>query len=88
MRIVRRVAERAVDPLLQLLREDVLEPVGLVVNVVHVKAEGLGEIELEQTVVADHLHGDTLTGGGQADAFVGRVIDELEGGELLHHLAR
>jgi hypothetical protein len=37
--VVRREAERAVDPGLELLRQDVLEPVGLVVDVVDVDAE-------------------------------------------------
>ncbi len=40
MRIVRRVAEHAVDPLLQLLRQDVLQSLRLVVDVVHVQRYG------------------------------------------------
>ena len=60
MRVVRRVAERAVDPLLELLRDHVLEPVGLVVDVVDVEAERLRQVELEQPVVADHLERDPL----------------------------
>ena len=55
MRVVRRVAERAVDPRLELLREHVLEAVGLVVDVVDVEAERLREVELDQPVVADDL---------------------------------
>jgi hypothetical protein len=63
MRIVGRKTERVVDPGLELFREHVLEPIGLVVDVVNVETEGLGEIELEQPVVADHLHGDQLARG-------------------------
>src|SRR6185437_11733915 len=53
VRIMGREAERPVDPGLQFLRKHVLEPVGLVVNVVDMDAECLGEIELEQAMVAD-----------------------------------
>ena len=60
MRVVRREAERPVDPRLELLRDDVLEPVGLVVDVVDVQAERLREVQLEQAVVADHLERDAL----------------------------
>src|ERR1700747_2320948 len=42
VRIGRRKAEHPVDPALHLLREDVLEPVRLVVDVVDVDAERLG----------------------------------------------
>jgi len=56
----------------------VLEPVGLVVDIVDVKTEGLGEVELEQPMVADHLDRDALACGREADALVGRVVDELE----------
>ena len=41
VRVVRREAELLVDPRLELLREDVLEPVGLVVHLVDVDAERL-----------------------------------------------
>jgi hypothetical protein len=60
MRIVRREPERAVDTRLELLRDHVLEPVGLVVHVVDVQAERLGQVQLEQPVMANHLDGDAL----------------------------
>jgi hypothetical protein len=63
MRIVRRETECAVDSRLQLFRENVLEPVGLVVDIVDVKTEGFGEVELEQPMVADHLDRDALASG-------------------------
>ena len=55
MRVVRRVAELGRDQLLELLGEDVLEHLGLVVHAVPGHAERLGEVELEQAVVAQHL---------------------------------
>ena len=51
VRVVRREAEGAVDPLLQLLGDHVLEPVGFVVDRVDMEAECLGEVQLEQAVV-------------------------------------
>ncbi len=61
VRIVCRIAERLVDALLELFRESVLEPVGLVVDVVDVQPERLREVQLEQPVVTDHLERDALT---------------------------
>src|SRR6266540_4647373 len=48
VRVMRGEAERAVDPGFELLGEDVLEPVGFVVDGVDVQAERLRQIELEQ----------------------------------------
>ena len=87
MGIVRRETEHAVDPLLQLLREHVLEPLGLVVDVVHVEPQRLGQVQLQQPMVADDLECDLLPRGGQRYATVRLVNGELEGGELLHHCA-
>jgi hypothetical protein len=75
MRIVRREAERTVDPRLELLGDHVLEPVCLVVDVVDVHAERLGEVELEQPVVADHLDRHPLTRLRQARTAVGLMIE-------------
>src|SRR5690348_7108818 len=83
VRIVRGEAERAVDPGLQLLRKDVLEPVGLVVDVVDVHVERLGKVELEQPVVADDLEGNPFAGGRQRAAAVRGVLGEPERGQLL-----
>ena len=49
----RRVAELGGDQLLELLGEDVLEHLGLGVHAIPRHAERLGEVELEQAVVAD-----------------------------------
>ena len=88
MRIVCREAERAVDPGFELLRQRVLEPVGLVVHVVDADPERLREVQLEQPVVPDHLERHLLAGVRERDAPVGSVLGQPERGELLHHRAR
>ncbi len=55
MRVVGREAQGFVDPLFELLRDHVLEPLRLVVHVLHVQAEGFREIQLEQAVMPDDL---------------------------------
>ena len=88
MWVVRREAERSVDSRLELLRQGVLEPVGLIVDVLDVEPKGLGQVELEQPVVANHLDRDPLARSGETNALVGRVFDEVERRQLLDHLAR
>lgn len=85
MGVVGRMPERAVDALLQLLGDDVLEPVGLGVDVVDRETERVGEVELEQPVVPDHLERDALARLGQAGPPVGLVLEQVEDGELLDH---
>ena len=63
MRVVRRVAERAVDPGLELFGEDVLEPVGLRMDGLDRDPERLRQVELEQPVMADDLQRDSLPAG-------------------------
>src|SRR5436305_11323279 len=58
VRVVCREAERAVDARLELLRDHVLEAVSLVVHRVDMQAECLGEVELQQPVMANHFEGD------------------------------
>ena len=65
MRVVRRVAELGGDQLLELLGEDVLEHLGLVVDAVPRHAERLGEVELEQPVVAQDLERDPRAPAGE-----------------------
>jgi hypothetical protein len=62
VRVVRGEAERLVDPFFELLRDCVLELVGLFVHVVDVHTERLRQIELEQPVVPDHLDRNALAG--------------------------
>src|SRR5581483_3645533 len=88
VRVVGGEAERAVDPRLELLRDHVLEPVGLGVDRVDVQAQRLRQVELEQAVVADHLHGDALARLRQPRAAVRHVLEQAERRELLHHRRR
>ena len=78
VRVDRRVAELGRDQRLELLGEDVLEDLGLGVHAIPGHVERLGEVELEQAVVADDLERDPLAVGGQLDALVGHVVDQAE----------
>ena len=60
----------------ELRRDRVLQHLGLLVHAVPGHAERLGEVELEQAVVAQHLERDALARRGQAHAVVGLVRDE------------
>ena len=86
--VVGGVAELGGDARLEVLGDDVLERLGLVVHAVPRHAEVLGEVELEQPVVAQHLERDALAGPGQLDALVGDVRGEAALGELLDHRRR
>ena len=87
VRVVRRVAERRVDPRLELLREHVLEPVGLGVHLVERHAEAVRQEQLEQPVMPQHLERDAPARLGQRHAAVRHAHDEPVGGELLRHRA-
>ena len=65
-----------------------LEDLGLGVDAVPRHVERLGEVELEQAVVADDLERHALAGLGELDALVGHVADEAEAVELLDHPRR
>ena len=65
-----------------------LEPVRLGVHLVETEAERLGEIELEETVVPDHLQRDSFAGGRQLGAAVALVLHEAERGQALDHRGR
>ena len=58
MRIDGRVAQARRDQLLELLGEHVLEHLGLGVHAIPGHSELLGEEQLEQPVVAQHLERD------------------------------
>ena len=53
-----------------------LEPVGLGVHLVERQPERVGEILLEQAVVAEHLERDLSAGLGQRHAAIGHAHDE------------
>src|SRR6185295_14239595 len=58
---------------------------GLLVYAVPRHVELLGEVELEQPVVAQHLERHLLAGRGELHAAVGHVLGQAELGELLDH---
>ncbi len=80
VRVVARLAELGRDQQLQLLGDVVLEHLGLLVHAVVGHAQGLGEVGLDQAVVADHLERDLLAGRGQGHSLVGEVVDQAESG--------
>ena len=73
MRVVARFAELGGDQLLELLGDVVLEHLGLLVDAVARHPQRLGEVGLDQPVVADHLERHPLPRRGQADPLVGDV---------------
>ena len=79
VRVVGREAELAVDARLELLREHVLEPFGLLVDVVDRDAELLGQELLEQPVVPDHLDRGPLALLRERDAAVALVRARARG---------
>ena len=88
MRVDGRIAEGLVDPRLELLREHVLEPVRLGVNLVERHPERVRQVALEQAMVPQHLERAQPPLVGQHHAAVGRPLDEAELGEPLHHRGR
>ena len=88
MRVARRVAELGGDQVLELLGEHVLEHLGLGVHAIPRDPEALGQVELEQPVVADDLERHLLPALGQPHALVGLVRDQLELAQLAHHARR
>ncbi len=79
------VAELGGDQLLEVVGEHVLEHLRLGVHTVPRHAQGLGEVALEQAVVADHLERDAASVSGEADATVGGVGDQAELVEAPQH---
>ena len=88
MGIALGVAERCVDARLDLLREVVLEAIGLGVHLVPAEPERLHQVQLEQAVVAHDLERDALAGQGQRRAVVALVLDQPEGREAFEHAGR
>ena len=79
------VAEGAVERRLELLRQHVLEPLGLDVHAVPGQAQRLGQVQLQQPVMAHQLDGDALAGVGQLGAVVALMLDQAHLGQLLDH---
>ena len=76
VRIELGTAQELEDPLLHALGDDVLQPLGLVVNLVPAVAQHLHEEHLEEAMVPDQLHGDLSALAGQLLAAVAVVLDE------------
>ena len=85
MGIALGIAESLRDPLLELLGDVVLEDLCLVVDAIPGHPQHLGEIGLQQPVVADHLERYTLAALGQQDAPVGLVTDQAHLVHALEH---
>ena len=85
---MRRLAELGRDQLLQLLGDVVLEHLGLRVHAVPGHSQDLGQEELDQPVVADHLEGDPLALRRQARAVIRLVLDHPLVRQALEHRGR
>ena len=81
-----RPAEELEDAGLHRLGDHVLEALGLLVDLVPAVAEGLGQVHLEQPVVADHLQRHRLPRGRQRGAPVAIVGDQSQLAEPDQHL--
>ena len=80
-----RIAELHRYQLLELLGEHVLEDLRFVVHPVPGHAERLGQVQLEQAMVADDLERQLEAAVGELDAVVGRVAREPHLVEPLDH---
>ena len=85
MRVNRRVAKPAGDQLLELLREHVLEHLSFGVHAIPGHPELLGEKQLKQSVMAQHLKRDTPTLGSQAHTVIGLMLQQPDLRELAQH---
>jgi hypothetical protein len=85
VRVDGRVAEPGGDQLLELLRQRVLEHLGLGVHLVPGHPEALNQEQLDEPVMPDHLEGDTPAPLGEADSAVALVLDEAERRKLPQH---
>ena len=85
MRVNRRVAEARGDQLLELLREHVLEHLGLGVHAIPGHSEFLGEEQLEQAVMAQHLKRDAATLVGQPHTVIRLMLHQPDLRQLAQH---
>ena len=81
------MTEECGDPILEFLGQHVLEDLGLVVDLVPRHPHHLGQIRLEEAVMADHLESD-IPALGEGRAPVGDVLHQPHRGELLQHVRR
>ena len=86
MRVAGRVPHGLGNPGLEPLRNHVLEPLRLFVDLVPAVTQHLHEEGLEKPVMAKHLQRHPPPGIGQANAPVPGVLHQTELGEPAHHL--
>ncbi len=63
-----------------------LQALGFLVDLVPVEPHRLGEVELQQPVVTDHLQRNPSAGVGQPHAVVAVVLDQAKLGQPLDHI--
>jgi hypothetical protein len=82
-----RVAQLSGDPVFQSLRDEMLQPIRLVVNLVPGVIEEIVQETFQQAVVTKHLKSALLSRRGQTRAVMLFVLHKwrLLGGELLEH---
>ena len=85
VRVNRRVAKAAGDQLLKLLREHMLEHLGFGVHAIPGHSELLGEKQLKQPVMAQHLKRDPAALVGQPHAAIGLMLEQPHVRELAQH---
>ena len=83
--MLKKLAELGGDARLEVLGDHMLERLGLLVDAVPRHAEVLGEVGLQQPVVAQHLERDPASGFGEHHAAVGDVLDQPPLVEPLEH---
>ena len=88
VRVVGGVPELGRDQILELVREHVLEHLGLLVHPIPGHPERLDQIQLEQAVMAHHLERHAPAVLGQRHTAVGLVLDQAELAEALDHPGR
>ena len=85
VRVHFRPAQHLVDPLDQSIRDDVLQLLGLVVDLVPAQAHHPDEKQLHQPVTAQHERGQLFARRPEPHAVVGLVLDQPRLRERLHH---
>jgi hypothetical protein len=82
------VAEQGRDAILEVVGEEVLEHLRLLVDPVPRHPERLGQVSLEQPVMADDLEGDLAACVGQRRTLIRHVPHEPQVVQPLEHVGR
>ena len=83
-----RLAQLGINAGFKTLRDEVLQALGFIVQLVDFVVEHAMEESLDQAVVTDDFECPTAPGGRQADTTMTLVLDQrvLRGGKLLQHI--